>query len=54
MAEHRVLERPNTGPKGHNQVRKAKTRPKETKGDKRAIFSHVPFLSYTRVGVARR
>ena len=36
---YRVLERPNTGPKGHNQVRKAKTRPKETKGDKRAIFN---------------
>ena len=52
MAEHmtsisqilrffRVLERPNTG---HNQAWKTKT---GTKGDKRAIFSHVFFLIHT-------
>ena len=53
---YRVSERPNTGQKGHNQAWKAKTRPKGTKGDKRAIFSHVSlfFFSYTCVGVSRR
>ena len=41
---YRVSERPDTDPKGHNQARKTKTRPKETKGDKRAIFSHGSFF----------
>ena len=47
---YRVSERPDTDPTGHNQARKTKTRPKETKGDKRAIFSHGSFffLVHTR------
>ena len=44
-----------TAQKGHNQSWKAKNRLIETKGDKRAISSHVSlFFSDTRVGVARR
>ena len=53
---YRVSERPNTGQKGYNQAWKAKTRPKGTKGDKRAIFSHVSlfrFFSYTHAWVSR-
>ena len=38
---YRVSEGPKTGQKGHNQAWKAKTRPKGTKGDKRAISNHV-------------
>ena len=49
---YRVSERPNTGPKGHKQARKTKTRPKGTKGDKWAIFSHV-FFSRTHAWLSR-
>ena len=44
-----MSERPNTGQKGHNQALKAKTRPKGTKGDKRAVSS----LSQTHAWVSR-
>ena len=53
---YRVSERPNTGQKGHNQAWKAKTRPKGTKGDKLAIFSHLSlfcFFSHTHAWVSR-
>ena len=48
-----MSERPNTGQKGHNQAWKAKTRPKGTKGDKRAISSHVSLFSQTHAWVSR-
>ena len=52
---YRVSERPNTGQKGHNQAWKAKTRPKGTKGDRRAIFSRVSLFlfSHTHASVSR-
>ena len=50
---YRVSERPNTGRKGHNQAWKAKTRPKGTKGDKRAISSHLSLFSQTHAWVSR-
>ena len=49
---YRVSERPDTDPKGHNQARKTKTRPKETKGDKRGISSHGSFFSRTHARVS--
>ena len=48
-----MSERPNAGQKGHNQAWKAKTRPKGTKGDKRAISSHVSLFSQAHAWVSR-
>ena len=52
----RVSERPKRGQNSLNQAKIAETRPKGTKGDKRAILIHVSlffFFLYTRVGVLR-
>ena len=49
----RVSERPKRGQNSLNQAKIAETRPKGTKGDKRAIFTHVSvfFFSYAHAWV---
>ena len=49
----RVSERPKRGQNSLNQAKIAENRPKGTKGDKRAIFTHVSlfFFSYTHAWV---
>ena len=51
-----MSERPKRGQNSLNQAKIAKTRPKGTKGDNRAIFIHVSlfsFFSYTHAWVSR-